>query len=108
MKNLTIDDAGTLKPGDKIILNVAAGAEARLYYVDPKIVIERLKHHGLEDGKTYTFEARRGIFKPGEGSFVGWYIDVAEQIGDPRLGCEYYVITPDLEARLAERRQNSR
>ena len=98
---LTERDVHLLKEGDQLILDIVHGS--REFRQNTSRITGELQRHGLKDGEKYTFQKRNPLYKPGEGTILGWYIDVREQSGDPRVHFQYYRLTSDLEDRLEKR-----
>lgn len=100
-RTLTEQDVRLLQSGDKLILDVVAGAHN--FGQNAADLTKHFKGFGLNHGETYTFSGKAPLYKRGEGTFLGWCIHVQEERGEPQVAHEYYAATPDLEARLAER-----
>lgn len=98
---LTENDVQLLQEGDKLVLDAIAGARITGQGHSSGMA-SYLQRFGLNHGETYTFDRKESTYR--QGTFLGWYIHVEEEKFDPKVPFQYYAVTPDLEAKLEERK----
>lgn len=83
-----------LVEGDRVVLDTKVGGMwEHLYHHN---IRQELSRAGLQDGTSYTVESYRAVRKSGEGTILGYYVDVAEVECDVNIPFEYFKIGDDL------------
>lgn len=99
-RTLTERDVHLLQTGDRLILDLVSGSSKLAE--NAEYITKFLRNFGLNHGETYTFARKVPAYK--EIRIIGWYIHVEEERENPSVPFQYYAVTPDLEARLKERK----
>lgn len=104
LHRLTDAFAYFLQPGEELVLDVK-GAKG-IVYIRHGIAQIDLQNSGLKDGDICSFISRESRYKKGEGTHLGWALEVS---GNEKryVVHEYFTVSSNLFSELSRRKESS-
>lgn len=102
MRRLRDGDVPYLRRGDQLVLEPNGALRDRV--IIHGTMQEIIEAADLRPGETYKVYSTKEEYKPGEGTHLGWTVEL-DVASAPKIVFEYFVVPPNLETMLAQRKE---